>query len=44
LVEEFLNDVELNVEMKKVDEGIYQVGTKKLKLVVISGHLVVRVG
>jgi len=44
LVEEFLNDVELNVEMKKVDEGIYQVGTKKLKLVVITGHLVVRVG
>ena len=44
LLAQLMSDIKLSQQMKKIDDGIYQIGAKKVKLVIISGCLVVRVG
>jgi hypothetical protein len=44
LLTQLMSDIKLSQQMKKIDDGIYQIGAKKVKLVIISGCLVVRVG
>eukprot|EP00029_Vermamoeba_vermiformis_P011150 TRINITY_DN605_c0_g1_i1.p1 TRINITY_DN605_c0_g1~~TRINITY_DN605_c0_g1_i1.p1 ORF type:complete len:845 (+),score=253.11 TRINITY_DN605_c0_g1_i1:1006-3540(+) len=44
LLSQLMVDIKISQQLKKIDDGIYQIGAKKVKLVIISGCLVVRVG